>query len=78
MPVGNLFEDIHAEPFTKLHDALLMAGWAEMPSFTRECQQVFVAAVFAFHAGKAMAQIAAIQITINHLFDIRPPEAVIP
>jgi hypothetical protein len=26
MPVGNLFEDIHAEPFTKLHDALLMAG----------------------------------------------------
>ena len=78
MPVGYLFEDIHAEPFTKLHDALLMAGWAEMATFAGESQKIFVAAVFAFHAGKAMAQIAAIQVTINHLFDIRPPEAVIP
>ena len=36
-----------------------------------------MAAVFAFDSGKAVAQIAAIQITINHLFDIGPPEAVL-
>jgi len=50
-----------------------------LPSFfTRERQQVLMAAVFAFDAGKAVAQIAAIQITADHLFDIRPPESVIP
>jgi len=37
-----------------------------------------VAAVFAFHAGKPVAQIAAIEIAIDHLLDIRPPEAVLP
>ena len=37
-----------------------------------------MAAVFAFDTGKAVAQIAAIQITIDHLFDIGPPEAVLP
>jgi hypothetical protein len=64
MTVGHLFEDIHAKPFPEFHHALLMAGWAEMPSFTREGQQVFMAAVFASDTGKAMAQIAAIEITV--------------
>jgi hypothetical protein len=52
MPVRNLLEDIHAEPFSEFHHPLLMAGWTKMPSFTGKCQQVFMAAVFAFHAGK--------------------------
>jgi hypothetical protein len=55
-----------------------MAGRAEMPSFAREGKQVFMAAVFAFDVGKAVAQIAAIEITIDNLFDIRPPEAILP
>ena len=37
-----------------------------------------MAAVFASDAGKAVAQIATIQVTIDHLLDIRPPEAVLP
>jgi hypothetical protein len=78
MPVGNLLENIHTEPLSEFHHAFLMAGRAEMPSFTRKSQQVFMAAVFAFHAGKAVSQIAAIEITVNHLLDIRPPEAVLP
>lgn len=41
-------------------------------------QQIFVAAILAFDAGKAVVQIAAIQITVDHLFDIRPPEAILP
>jgi hypothetical protein len=30
MPVGNLLEDIHAEPFSKFHRAFLMAGREEV------------------------------------------------
>ncbi len=37
-----------------------------------------MAAVFAFHAGKAVVQITAIKIAIDHLLDIWPPEAVLP
>jgi hypothetical protein len=55
-----------------------MAGWAKVPALARKCQQVFMAAVFAFHTGKAVVQIAAIEIAIDHLLDIRPPESILP
>jgi len=42
-----------------------------------ECQKVFVAAVFAFHTGKPVVDVAAIQIPINHLLDVRSPESVL-
>jgi len=35
-------------------------------------------AVFTFHTGKAVMQIAAVEITIDHLLDIGPPESVLP
>jgi len=35
-------------------------------------------AIFAFHTGKAVVQITAIEITIDHLLDIGPPESVMP
>jgi len=78
MPVRNLFEDIHAEPLPEFHHPFLVAGWAEMTPFARKCQQIFVAAVFAFHTGKTVVQIPAIEIAIDHLLDIWPPEAVLP
>jgi len=37
-----------------------------------------VATVFTFHAGKAVVQITAIEIAVDHLLDIRPPESVLP
>ena len=77
MPVGNLFEDIHTEPFPEFHHPLLMAGGAEMTPLAGECQEVFVAAVFAFHTGKPVVDVAAIQIPINHLLDVRSPESVL-
>jgi hypothetical protein len=40
--------------------------------------EIFMAAVFAFHAGKAVVQITAVEIMIDHLLDIGPPEAVLP
>jgi hypothetical protein len=55
-----------------------MARWVKMTALARKCQQIFMAAVFAFHAGKAVVQITAIEITIDYLLDIRPPEAVLP
>jgi len=55
-----------------------MARWAEVAAFAGECQQVFMAAISAFHTGKAVVQIAAIQIPINHLLKIRPPESILP
>ena len=73
----DLLEDIHAEPLAEFHNPFLVAGRAEVPSFTRESQKIFVAAVIAFHTGKAVVQIAAVEITVDHLFDIGPPEAVI-
>ena len=43
-----------------------------------EDQEVFVAAIFRFHAGKAVVQVAAIEITIDNLFDIGFSESVLP
>ncbi len=37
-----------------------------------------MAAIFAFHAGKAVVQITAVEITIDHLLNIGPPESVLP
>ena len=47
-------------------------------ALAEEGQELFVAVVFAFHAGKAVVQIAAIEIAIDHLLDIGPPEPVLP
>jgi hypothetical protein len=43
----------------------------------REGQQVFMASIFAFHVGNAVVQITAIEITIDHLLDIGPPESAL-
>ena len=34
MPMGNLFEDIHTEPFAEFHHALLVTGRAEVAALT--------------------------------------------
>jgi len=35
-----------------------------------------MAAIFAFHTGKEIVQVAAVEITIDHLLDIWPSETV--
>ncbi len=77
MPVRDLLENIHAEPLPEFHHAFLMAGGAEVAALAGKRQQVFMAAVFACHAGKAMLQISAVKITIDYLFDIGPPKAIL-
>ena len=44
---------------------------------TGESQQVFMAAVFTLHTGKAVVQIAAIEAALDYLFDICPPEPLL-
>jgi hypothetical protein len=34
-------------------------------------------AVFAFHTGKVIVQITTVEIEVNHLLKIRPPESVL-
>jgi hypothetical protein len=46
-------------------------------ALAEECQEIFMAAVLAFHTGKATVQIAAIEIAIDYLLDIGPPESVL-
>ena len=41
-------------------------------------QDIFMTAVFAFYAGKAVVRVAAVQIPVDHLLDIGPPESVLP
>jgi hypothetical protein len=36
-----------------------VARWAEVATFARKGHKVFMAAIFAFHTGKAIAQIGA-------------------
>jgi hypothetical protein len=55
-----------------------MTGGAKMTPFAGEGQKILMAAIFAFHTGKAVVQIAAIEIAIDHLLDIGPPESVLP
>jgi hypothetical protein len=47
-------------------------------TLTREGEQLLITAVSVLHAGKAVVQIAAVKITIDHLLDIGPPEPILP
>ena len=42
MPVGNLFEYIHAQPLPEFHHPLLMAGGAEMTALAGEGQKILM------------------------------------
>jgi hypothetical protein len=46
--------------------------------FIGKRQEVFVATVFAFHTGKAVMQIAAVEIPVNDILQIGPPEVMLP
>ncbi len=48
-----------------------------MTALAGECKEIFMAAIFAFHTGKAVVEIAAVQIPVNDLLNIRSPEAVL-
>jgi hypothetical protein len=54
-----------------------MTRWAEMAAFARKSQKVFMAAIPAFHPGKAVVQDAAVKKAVNHLSHVGPEKAVL-
>ncbi len=56
MPVGDLLEYVHAEPLPELHDAFLVAGGAKVPALAGKCQEILMAAILAFDAGKTVVK----------------------
>ena len=50
----------------------------KLTSIAGENHEVFVAAVFAFHASKAVVQIAAIEIPVDDLLDIGTEKSILP
>ena len=49
-----------------------------MPTLTGEGQKVFMVAVPTFHPGKAVAQVAAIQIPVDDFPEVGPEESIGP
>ena len=76
MMVGHGLDNTGAKPFAELHHAFLMARRVIMPPFTRKGQKVLMAAVPAAHPRKAVVQVAAVQVAIDHLPDIGPEKSI--
>jgi len=55
-----------------------MSGWAKMAALAGKGRQILMAAVMTFDTCKAVVRIAAVEIPMDHLFDIGPPETVLP
>jgi hypothetical protein len=68
-------DDIARQVF---HSSFISGRDAVSAEDVKPCMQIFVTAVITFDAGKAVVRVAAIEKTIDHLFDIGPPEAVLP
>jgi hypothetical protein len=69
---------MRAEPFPEFHHPLLMAGGIEMTVLTGEGQKIFMAAIPAFHPGKAGVQVATFQVAGNDFLKVGLPEPVPP
>ena len=55
-----------------------MAGRTEMTALAGEGQKIFMLAIPALHPGKAVVQVATVQVAVNDLLEVRPPEPVRP
>jgi hypothetical protein len=76
MPVDNLPEQVGTEPFSEFHHPLMMAGGTEMMALAGEGQKIFRVAIPALHPGKAVVQVATIQVPVNDFLEVGPPEPV--
>ena len=79
--------DLHFSPwnigfkqyeFPEFHHPLLVTGGTKMMALAGKGKKILVVAVFTFHPGKAIVQIAAIKITVNDLLEIGTEESVGP
>jgi len=77
MTVWNVLQDFFAKPLSKLHNTLLMTGWAEMAAFTRKGQQIFMAAFPTFDSCEAVMEDAAVQVSIDDLLYVGPQKSIL-
>jgi hypothetical protein len=49
-----------------------------MAALAGKGQDVFMTAIFALHTGKTVVRVAAVEIAVYDLLQVRPPEAVLP
>ena len=49
-----------------------------MTALAGESQKIFMVTIPALHPGKAVVQVAALQVAVNDLPKVRPPETVPP
>jgi hypothetical protein len=79
MAVGHIGQDLGGQPVGEGGYPLGMARRAKVPTVARVRQQHFMATirVFTADAGESVVQVAAIQESIRHLADHRPPKAVL-
>lgn len=55
-----------------------MTGGTEVAALAGKCEEIFMAAVFALNADKAVVQIPAIQIPVDDLLDIGAKKSILP
>jgi len=67
-----------AHNHSRIPHPLLMTGGAKVSTLTGKSEKILVVAVSTFHAGKAVVQIAAIEITVNDIQEIGTEESVGP
>ena len=75
---ANLPEHVGIEPFPEFHHPLLMAGGTEMTALAGKGQKIFMVAIPALYPGKAVVQVATVQVAVNDLLKVGPPEPVRP
>lgn len=74
LTMGDRFQDIGKQPLTVFHDSFLMARGTQVAPLARVAHQEFMTALAAFDPCETALQIAAIQIAIDDVHYIRPPE----
>ena len=48
-----------------------------MAALTGEGQKILMPTIFAFHTGKAVVRVAAVEVPVNDLLQIRPPACIL-
>jgi len=62
----------------ELHHAFLVTRKAKVPPFAGKGQEIFMTALSAADPGKPIMEQTAVQITIDHILDVRAKETVCP
>ena len=72
MPVGDFFQYTSAQPLSEFYHPFGVTRRAKMTALAGKRKQIFMVALSAFDAGKAVMKDSAVKILIYYLFYMRP------